>query len=145
MIKRIFFMAFCFFFSTLITAQTISENDRTEILKVLEDQRIAWNEGDIGKYMEGYWKSDSLRFIGKSGIEYGWQAAYESYLKGYPDKETMGFLDFGVISLEQLNSNTVFMIGKWHLTRTRESVGGYFSLIWKKINGKWLVITDHSS
>ncbi len=127
-----------------LKAQTISDYDRTSILNVLEQQRICWNNGDLAGYMKGYWKSDSTRFIGKSGINYGWNATFESYKKGYPIKEIMGKLTFKVISLEYLNPKSALMIGKWDLDR-KEKAGGYFTLIWKKINGEWLITTDHSS
>jgi ketosteroid isomerase-like protein len=122
----------------------LSEKDKDEILKVLETQRIYWNKGNIEAYMEGYWKSDSLRFIGKRGINFGWNNTLESYKKGYPDKEAMGNLTFQVISLEALSNNTAFMIGKWDLDR-KEKAGGYFTLVWKRLNGKWLITVDHTS
>ncbi|MHB8928988.1 MAG: YybH family protein [Melioribacteraceae bacterium] len=131
-------------FAVSLKAQKISNDDRAAILNVLEQQRICWNNGDLAGYMKGYWKSDSTRFIGKSGINYGWNATFESYKKGYPNKETMGTLIFKVISLESLNKNSVFMIGKWDLDR-KEKAGGYFTLIWEKINGEWFITTDHSS
>jgi len=56
----------------------------------------------------------------------------------------MGNLTFQVISLEALSNNTAFMIGKWDLDR-KEKAGGYFTLIWKKLNGKWLITVDHTS
>ena len=121
-----------------------SAKEEREILNVIENQAKAWNNGSLEGYMEGYWKSDSTRFMRKNGISYGWNETFESYKKGYPDKETMGTLTFKVISLEKLNGNSAFMIGKWDLDR-KEKVGGYFSLIWKKINGKWLITTDHTS
>jgi len=133
-----------FIFVVSLKAQTISDDDKTAILNVLEQQRICWNNGDLAGYMKGYWKSDSTRFIGKSGINYGWNATFESYKKGYPNKETMGTLIFKVISIELLNPKSVLMIGKWDLDR-KEKAGGYFTLIWKKINGEWLITTDHSS
>jgi len=141
---KIFYFFIIFFCSIILNAQTLSEKDKDEILKVLETQRIYWNKGNIEAYMEGYWKSDSLRFIGKRGINFGWNNTLESYKKGYPDKETMGNLTFQVISLEALSNNTAFMIGKWDLDR-KEKAGGYFTLIWKKLNGKWLITVDHTS
>jgi hypothetical protein len=130
--------------TSIINSQILSDIDKTDILKVLEDQRICWNNGDLAGYMEGYWKSDSTRFIGKSGVQYGWNATFESYKKGYPNKEAMGILTFKVISLEPINETSVLMIGKWDLDR-KEKAGGHFSLIWKKVNGKWVIATDHSS
>ena len=132
------------FIAYSMNAQAPADRDRKEILKVLEDQRVCWNKGDLAGYMEGYWKSDSTRFMGKNGIKYGWNATFESYKKGYPDKEAMGILTFKVISLEKMTENTAFMIGKWDLEK-KEKAGGYFSLVWKLKNGKWVIVTDHSS
>lgn len=142
--KRIFLLIF---FVTLhsFQAQILLENNRKEILKVLENQRIAWNSGNIEEYMEGYWKSDSLKFIGKSGIRYGWKETLETYCKGYPTKEVMGVLTFDVISIESIAENHAFIIGKWKIERIGGEVSGYFSLIWQKIRGNWLIIVDHSS
>ena len=126
-------------------SQYFDGKEKTEILKVLENQRIAWNNGDLEKYMDGYWKSDSLRFIGKSGINYGWDAALRSYKKSYPDKSAMGHLIFEIISLEFLGKESAFMIGKWSLHRNENDLSGHFSLIWRKINGFWLITADHSS
>lgn len=134
------------FLSTVIVAQKFSEVDRAKILKALEQQRIAWNKGDLEDYMDGYWNSDSLRFIGKRGVKYGWKATLENYRKGYPDKEAMGKLSFEVISLEGLGTDSAFMIGKWKLDYPdKPPVEGHFTLLYKRIKGKWLVVADHSS
>lgn len=46
--------------------------DETAIRKVLASQTAAWNRGDIDGFMIGYWENDSLMFIGKSGVTFGW-------------------------------------------------------------------------
>ena len=143
--KKIFYFLFFYLISSFVFPQSLDKIDQDSILKILEEQRTAWNNGDIEEYMKGYWQSDSLRFIGKSGINYGWEATLKSYKKGYPDKKAMGKLTFEVISLESIGKNTAFMIGKWNLKREKNDIGGYFSLLWKKIQGHWLITTDHSS
>lgn len=142
--RSLFFILFLL--STAIYAQSIPGKVRSEIFKALEDQRVAWNNGDLEDYMNGYWKSDSLRFIGKNGVQYGWNATLENYWKSYPTKEAMGELTFEVISLEGTGESTAFMIGKWKLDYPdRPSVEGHFTLLYRKINDKWLVVADHSS
>lgn len=134
------------FIASSIFAQTISESERTKIFEALENQRIAWNNGDLEGYMNGYWNSDSLKFIGKRGVQYGWNATLENYRKGYPTKEAMGKLSFEVISLEGVGNDSAFMIGKWKLDYpNKPSVEGHFTLLYRKINGEWLVVADHSS
>lgn len=140
---------YIFLFVLLISFQVISQNnleiDKSKILQVLQFQRKAWNEGNIEKYMSGYWNSDSLRFVGKNGITTGWQNTLKRYKKGYPDQKSMGNLTFIVVSLEILNKKTAFMVGKWKIDRKSEEISGHFTLLWKKIDGKWLIVTDHSS
>lgn len=112
---------------------------------LLEEQRLAWNSGDIEKFMETYWHNDSLMFIGKSGITYGWQNTLNNYKKGYPDTVTMGKLKFDVLETKRLSVMYFFVVGKWHLTRSMGDVGGHFTLLFKKVKNKWVIVADHSS
>ena len=107
-------------------------------------QEKAWSNGDIDSFMKGYWNSDSLMFVGKNGIKYGWNTTRNNYKKAYPDKRTMGKLEFNIIKLE-VNGNSAFMLGKWSLVRENDNPNGHFALYWKKINGKWLITIDHTS
>jgi ketosteroid isomerase-like protein len=134
-------------FLVLLAFQLNAQNakDRTLILEVLEKQRQAWNKGDMDAYMEGYWKSDSLLFVGKNGATYGWQKTLDNYKKGYPDKHAMGFLTFGIKKVSFLAKDTAFVLGSWNLKRDKDEPKGYFTLLLKKIAGAWKVVVDHSS
>jgi len=107
-------------------------------------QEKAWSDGNIEDFMKGYWQSDSLMFVGKNGIKYGWQTTLDNYKKSYPDKIAMGKLEFDVIKLE-VNGKSAFMLGKWSLIREKDNPNGYFDLYWKKINGNWVITIDHTS
>jgi ketosteroid isomerase-like protein len=96
--------------------------------------------------MEYYEKSPNLKFIGKSGVVSGWEATLQRYLKSYPNRETMGTLDFEIQEIDVTEGKTAWVLGKWHLTRPSVGdAGGYFTLLMKKVNGKWLVVRDHTS
>jgi hypothetical protein len=86
-----------------------------------------------------------LKFIGKDGITYGWQATLDRYKSKYPDQSYMGTLSFSVLELEYLGINTIMLVGKWDLKRAKGDVGGHFTLIWKLIRGEWIIIADHTS
>lgn len=120
-------------------------NDEKAIRQILKEQTLAWNNGDIEQFMKGYWQNDSLAFIGKSGLKYGWKSTLENYKKGYPDTATMGNLNFELLQVKHLSPVYYFVIGKWHLSRTIGDAEGHFSLLFKKIEGKWFIIVDHSS
>jgi ketosteroid isomerase-like protein len=136
---------FLLLISTNLLAQKTGNTDEQQIKVAMNEQLIAWNAGDIDRYMETYWHNDSLMFIGKSGPTYGWDKTKANYKKGYPDTATMGKLDFEIISMQRLSDVYYSVVGKWHLARTKGDVGGAFTLIFKKIKKKWLIIQDHSS
>ena len=140
--KRLLIILFCFLASNLMAQNA---HDRTAILKVLEDQRQGWNRGDMDAYMQGYWKSDSLLFVGKNGPTYGWQKTLDNYKKGYPDKNAMGFLTFGIKKIEFLSRDRAFVLGSWNLKQEKDEPKGYFTLLLRKIDGQWKVVADHSS
>lgn len=132
----------------LISFSTFAQktNERQAVLDVLARQNKNWNEGNISAFMEDYWKSDSLMFIGSKGVVYGWNATLERYNKSYPDRATMGMLKFDIQKTDFHSNTTCWVLGKWHLTRPEKGdIGGYFTLILKKINGKWLIVSDHTS
>jgi hypothetical protein len=116
-----------------------------DILQVLSVQNKAWNEGDLVTFMDSYWKSDSLMFIGKTGVTYGWQNTLENYMKGYPDTAAMGKLKFDILHVQKLSNQYYSVVGKWFLTRSIGNVGGHFTVLFQKIKGKWVIISDHSS
>ncbi len=140
--KKILLLLFCL---ASLTANAQKNTDKKQILNLLEQQRSDWSKGDVEAYMQGYWKSDSLLFVGKSGPTYGWQKTMDNYKKGYPDQTAMGFLTFGIKKVEFLAKDQAFVLGSWHLKREKDEPKGYFTLLIKKIKGEWKVIVDHSS
>jgi len=119
--------------------------DEVSIRKVLNIQESAWNSANIENFMNGYWTSDSLMFIGKSGITYGWEQTLNNYKKHYPDTATMGKLTFNLLEFKPLSPVYYFVVGKWYLQRSIGNLEGHFTLLFKKINGQWFIIADHSS
>ena len=139
--KLLFLTAF--FFATFYTqAQTA---DDILIRNTLAQQTDAWNAGDLEKFMDGYWRNDSLMFIGKSGYSYGYGNVLKNYKKNYPDTVAMGKLDFKIITVKRLSVLYYSVVGKWHLKRYAGDEGGSFTLLFKKIKKKWVIIQDHSS
>lgn len=140
---RLFFGLAFLLFTTLFPAQ--NKADIAEVKENMKKQEIAWNKADIEGFMDYYWKSDSLKFIGSKGITYGWQKTLDNYKKGYPSQEAMGVLTFENNTIEQLAADQIFVIGKWRLKKKDSEAGGYYTLLWKKIKGKWLIVVDHTS
>ena len=134
-----------FLFLSMLSILFLHAQDKAAILKVLSKQETAWNNVDIETFMQGYWKSDSVLFIGKSGPIKGWDATIARYRKNYPDKAAMGILKYTIFKVELLDKNNAFVLGAFHLKRENDEPSGYFTLWFKKIKGEWLIVCDHTS
>lgn len=119
--------------------------DIEEVKRILIQQSVDWNKGDIDAFMEYYWKSDDLQFIGSGGVIKGWQATLERYKRTYPDRDAMGQLTFDILEVHQLSRKVIMLTGKYTLQRKNDRPTGYFILMWKKMKGKWLIVADHTS
>lgn len=146
MIFRNFFFVTLFISSLNIFSQNkISVKDSLSIMKVMSFQQDAWNQGDIDSFMEGYLKSDELVFSGKSGPVYGWENTKNRYYSSYPNTKVMGKLNFTIKKIRSVSLNTAYLIGEYYLKRSGEDSWGHFTLLWKKIDSNWLIVSDHTS
>jgi len=133
------------FLITLSFQASTQNTDERTIREVLSNQVDCWNAGDLECFMEGYWKSDDLIFIGSKGVTYGWQKTLDNYKKSYPDKAAMGTLTFDLILLEPLSEDFWSVIGKWTLKRKQDEPTGHFTLIFRRLGNDWVIVSDHSS
>ena len=123
----------------------LPELDKNKIISVLKEQENSWNKGDIEGFMQGYIRSDFLVFNGAKGPFYGWDSVKDRYLKTYPSKEKMGKLNFKIQNISLISSNVAQLLGQFFLNYPNEQVSGYFTLVFIKTKGKWLILSDHTS
>lgn len=116
-----------------------------DIKQVMDDQTTAWNRGELESFMSGYWRSDKLKFVSGDRITYGWQPTLDNYRKSYPTKELMGTLTFSDLDIQILSKDAAYVTGSWHLKREKDDPKGKFTLLWRKIASKWMIVSDHSS
>ncbi|MGK0313920.1 MAG: hypothetical protein ACI86M_000130 [Saprospiraceae bacterium] len=148
-INRAFYLFAFMLTLAALSCKTVKQipNDKAEsdIKAVMKMQERAWSDGDVHQFMEGYWKSENLSFVGKSGVNKGWQTTLNNYIKGYPSKDAMGALTFEVLEMNRISADAYHMIGRYTLIRKADKPTGLFTLIWKYIDGKWLIVSDHTS
>ena len=125
-------------------APTSEKEDVAAIKKVLKIQENAWSNNDLEGFMQGYIKSDSLPYFGGNGITYGWQQMLDSYKRRYPTKEDTGKLIFTIVNISPINKDAYWVMGKYHLTREIGDANGTFMIVFKRINGEWKIVGDHS-
>lgn len=138
------FLFLVWFTASTCYAQTESE-DKKAILTVMHLQEKAWSQNDLEGFMQGYWKSDSLKFFGRNGITYGWEPTLANYKKGYPTAEHSGTLSFKIHSITKIESESYYVMGEYFLKRGVGDANGTFLIIFKKINDEWKIVADMSS
>ena len=137
-----------FLFATILILSSCStspeEQDKKEILAIMDAQQIAWSKHDLEGFMKGYWKSDSLKFYGSNGITYGWDKTLANYKKGYPTPDHSGTLKFKINAITKIEKESYYVMGAYHLTRKVGDANGVFMIIFKKIKGEWKIVADTS-
>jgi ketosteroid isomerase-like protein len=57
----------------------------------------------------------------------------------------MGKLEFSDLEIRQLGPEAALVLGRWHLERQSDEVGGVFSLVFQRFPEGWRIIHDHTS
>jgi ketosteroid isomerase-like protein len=115
---------------------------------VLEQQREAWNAGDLDGFLAGYEQSDALLFTSGAKIRRGFEETREKYKARYGDaRETMGVLSFEILDVRPLGacSDAAVVLGRWGLSETAQAGSGVFSVILERREGSWRIVHDHTS
>ena len=139
LIVIIFFSWVCGF------AAKAQSKEEKAIRAMLDAQAAAWNAGSVDGFMQGYWDNDSMLFIGSKGPRFGYQKTLERYQEAYPDPDHMGTLTTVPLKITRLSKEYYFVVGHWELKRKAGDVGGSYTLLLRKIKGKWVIVCDHSS
>lgn len=137
-------LLFCFLALYTSAAQTTQAEDKEAILSVMKLQEKAWSANDLEGFMQGYWKNDSLKFYGSSGLTRGWQQTLDNYKKRYPTKGHSGSLQFTINDVSKIDEGSYWVMGEYFLKRSVGDANGIFIIIFKKINGEWKIVADMS-
>ena len=126
--------------------QSLNEEDiKTEVNNVLQTCVEGWNEGNIDKYMSVYLESDSLRFAGNNSYKFGWQTVTDGYKQRYNTPAKMGKLIFSEIKITIISKEAALVFGRYTLKRETDEPTGLFTLLFKKLDGEWKIVSDHTS
>lgn len=121
------------------------ETEKAVILSVMNHQVEGWNNENIEAFMQGYAKSDSLHFASGGSVTYGWKNMLSRYQKRYSTRDSMGTLIFTGISIDLISNDAAVAFGTWKLKREKDQPWGLFTLVFKKLNGEWRIVHDHTS
>ena len=117
---------------------------RGAVEALLEDQRQAWNRGDWGGFIAGYWDHPQLTFNGASGITRGRKNLLQRFQESYPNADARGMLTFHLLEFRPIGRNAALILGRYHLDRATPA-SGYFSLVVERTPQGIKITHDHTS
>lgn len=112
---------------------------------VLDAQVAAWNRGDIAGFMDGYARSQETVFVSGDNVTRGWQTVLDRYKRSYDTREKMGQLQFSELEITPLGKDAAVALGRWQLTREKDTPHGRFTLILRRTGAGWRIVHDHTS
>jgi uncharacterized protein (TIGR02246 family) len=118
---------------------------RAAVEAVLAAQQEAWNRGDVDAFVDHYWHSNDVTFSSGGKMTRGWEETVRGYRERYPTRADMGRLTFSNLEITPLGDSAALVLGQWRLERDNEPLSGNFSLVFRKLDGRWVIVHDHTS
>ena len=124
-----------------------STTDGQQVYEVLLKMLDRWNAHDIEGHLEVYWKSPELLVVIDSEQFNGWQQLHDSYVNGYPDRNSMGYINPARIQVKLLKPDLALALTWWTISfpNSKQKVVGNTTMNLQKFDDGWKVVAAHSS
>lgn len=131
------------------SAETASSPE-AEIEAMLDASAGSWNGGDLEGFLDDYWRSDNLTFMGSTGVTRGWEDVRTRYQSSYwAPGAARDSLRFEGIEVTLLGDSHALALGQYVLFRPEDdgavSSTGFFSLVLARTDAGWKILHDHTS
>ena len=120
-------------------------DDHQHIRALFESGCAAWNRGDIDGYLAYYWHSDKVRWVSEGTVRYGFEAIAAGFKARFASPDNMGRLEVANLEIQLLKESDALVFGAWIQTTRTARRHGIFTVQMKRIDGEWLIVSDHSS
>jgi len=121
--------------------------DAQLVYEVLLKMLDRWNTHDIEGHLDVYWRSPELLVIVDSEQFNGWQQLHDSYINGYPDRNSMGFITPARIQVKLLKPDLALALSWWSVSfpSTKQKVVGNTTMNLQKFDDGWKIVASHTS
>ena len=125
----------------------VSKSDAQEIYELLLKMLDRWNAHDIEGHLDVYWKSPDLLVVVDSEQFNGWQQLHDSYVNGYPERSSMGFINPGRIQVKLLKPDLALALTWWTIKfpNSNTKIVGNTTMNLQKFDDGWKIVAAHSS
>ena len=120
-------------------------DDHQRIRALFESSCAAWNRGDIDGYLAAYWHSDKVRWVSEGIVHHGFETIAAVCKARFNSPDNMGRLEVANLDIQLLGEGDALIFGEWIQTTRTTRPHGIFTVHLKKIEGEWLIVSDHSS
>jgi ketosteroid isomerase-like protein len=126
---------------------SVSKPDTQQVYDVLLKMVDRWNAHDVEGYMEVYSKSPELLVIVDTEQFNGWKQLHDSYINGYPDRNSMGFIIPARIQVKLLTPDFALALTWWSLSfpDSKQKLVGNTTMNLQKFDDGWKIVASHSS
>ena len=126
---------------------TVAKPDAQQVYDVLLRMLDRWNAHDLEGHLDVYWKSPELLVVIDSEQFTGWQQLHDSYVNGYPDRNSMGYINPARIQVKLLKPDLALALTWWTISfpNSKQQVVGNTTLNLQKFEDGWKVVAAHSS
>ena len=123
------------------------KSDGEQIYEVLLKMLDRWNAHDVEGYLSLYWKSPSLLVVVDSEQYNGWQELHDSYINGYPNRDSMGYITPSRIQIKLLKPDLALALTWWSITfpNSKQKVVGNSTMNLERFDEGWKIVASHSS
>jgi uncharacterized protein (TIGR02246 family) len=134
-------------FDSLATAPNATTPDAQQVYQLLLKMLDRWNAHDIEGHLDVYWKSPELLVVVDSEQFNGWQQLHSSYINGYPDRNSMGYISPARIQVKLLKPDLALALTWWSITfpNSKQKVVGNTTMNLQKFDDGWKIVAAHSS
>jgi ketosteroid isomerase-like protein len=134
-------------FDSLDSLQGASKTDGQQVYEVLLKMLDRWNAHDIEGHLEAYWKSRELLVVVDSEQFNGWQQLHDSYVNGYPNRDSMGYISPARIQIKLLKPDLALVLSWWSISfpNSKQRVVGNTTMNLQKFDQGWKIVASHSS
>ena len=132
---------------SVLANSNAAKPDAQQVYEVLLKLLDRWNAHDIEGYMEVYWMSPELLVIVDSEQFNGWQQLHDSYINGYPDRNTMGLIQAKRIQVKLLQPDLALALTWWSATfpSSKQTIVGNSTMNVQKFADGWKIVASHTS
>ena len=116
-----------------------------EVRDAFEQWSTAWNKGDLEGYLASYHDAEDIRWVRDTRVVRGKTAIAEMYRSSFSAPEQMGHLTLTHMEVTPAGECDAVVFATIEYTVNDQLSTAAFTAHLRKINGEWLILSDHTA